>query len=96
MTILERTNHYLVLVTSCVSVGKIQESDIFRITGTSFIPLQGGSAEDKDKPTGKTVKLSVNYSEVGSMRISWCIQSDLRPIVAPFEMRVGLYNNTSL
>ena len=31
---------YLVLVSGCVSVGKIGESDIYRITGTTFISLR--------------------------------------------------------
>lgn len=31
---------YLVLVTSCFSVGKIYDSEIFRITQTQFVPLQ--------------------------------------------------------
>lgn len=47
---LERENQYLVLVTSCVSVGKIQDSDIFKITGTSFISLSG---KDDDRVSGK-------------------------------------------
>lgn len=31
---------YLVLVSGCVSVGKIGDSDIYRITGTTFISLR--------------------------------------------------------
>lgn len=39
---------YLVLVTSCFSVGKIGDSEIFRITQTQFIPLQfQAPGEDK-------------------------------------------------
>lgn len=30
---------YLVLVTSCTSVGKIQENEVFRINSTQFVPL---------------------------------------------------------
>ena len=29
------------MVTSCVSVGKIQDAEIYRITGTQFISLEG-------------------------------------------------------
>ncbi|XP_036059860.1 synaptojanin-1 isoform X2 [Onychomys torridus] len=32
--------HYLVLVTGCMSVGKIQESEVFRVTSTEFISLR--------------------------------------------------------
>lgn len=35
----ENTLLYLVLVTGCFSVGKIGESEIFRITQTHFVPL---------------------------------------------------------
>lgn len=35
----ENTLLYLVLVTGCFSVGKIGESEIFRITQTQFVPL---------------------------------------------------------
>ncbi|XP_069060136.1 synaptojanin-1 isoform X3 [Pleurodeles waltl] len=32
--------YYLVLVTGCMSVGKIQESEVFRVTSTEFISLR--------------------------------------------------------
>ncbi|RLW03206.1 hypothetical protein DV515_00006681 [Chloebia gouldiae] len=32
--------HYLVLVTGCMSVGKIQDSEVFRITSTEFVSLR--------------------------------------------------------
>lgn len=35
----ENTLLYLVLVTGCFSVGKIGESEVFRITQTHFVPL---------------------------------------------------------
>lgn len=35
----ESTLLYLVLVTGCFSVGKISDSEIFRITQTHFVPL---------------------------------------------------------
>ncbi|XP_075449989.1 synaptojanin-1 isoform X3 [Ascaphus truei] len=33
-------SHYLVLVTGCMSVGKIQDSEVFRVTCTEFISLR--------------------------------------------------------
>ncbi|KAM4795562.1 synaptojanin-1 [Rhinophrynus dorsalis] len=33
-------SHYLVLVTGCMSVGKIQDSEVFRVTSTEFISLK--------------------------------------------------------
>uniref|UniRef100_A0A8C0LMZ4 Synaptojanin-1 n=1 Tax=Canis lupus dingo TaxID=286419 RepID=A0A8C0LMZ4_CANLU len=38
--------HYLVLVTGCMSVGKIQESEVFRVTSTEFISLRIDSSEE--------------------------------------------------
>jgi phosphatidylinositol-bisphosphatase len=38
---------YLVLVTGCVSVGKILESEIFRITQTTFISLRNQSQDEE-------------------------------------------------
>lgn len=35
----ENTLLYLVLVTGCFSVGKVGESEVFRITQTQFVPL---------------------------------------------------------
>ncbi|XP_041467143.1 synaptojanin-1-like isoform X2 [Lytechinus variegatus] len=38
---------FLVLVTGCSSVGKVQESEIFRITSTLFISLRNNSSDDE-------------------------------------------------
>ena len=38
---------YLVLVTGCVSVGKIGDSEVFRITQTSFISLRNQSQDEE-------------------------------------------------
>ncbi|XP_038622324.1 synaptojanin-1 [Tachyglossus aculeatus] len=38
--------HYLVLVTGCMSVGKIQESEVFRVTSTEFISLRNDSSDE--------------------------------------------------
>lgn len=40
--------HYLILVTGCMSVGKIQESEVFRVTSTEFISLRV-DASDEDR-----------------------------------------------
>ncbi|XP_036599065.1 synaptojanin-1 isoform X4 [Trichosurus vulpecula] len=37
---------YLVLVTGCMSVGKIQESEVFRVTSTEFISLRIDSSDE--------------------------------------------------
>ena len=37
---------FLVLVTGCVSVGKIGESEVFRVSTTQFVPLQETDRED--------------------------------------------------
>jgi len=39
---------YLVLVTGCVSVGKIGDSEVFRITQTSFVSLRN-QAQDEER-----------------------------------------------
>uniref|UniRef100_A0A674JSE1 Synaptojanin-1 n=1 Tax=Terrapene triunguis TaxID=2587831 RepID=A0A674JSE1_9SAUR len=38
--------HYLVLVTGCMSVGKIQESEVFRVTSTEFISLRSDPSDE--------------------------------------------------
>ncbi|XP_053513747.1 synaptojanin-1 isoform X1 [Artibeus jamaicensis] len=38
--------HYLVLVTGCMSVGKIQESEVFRVTSTEFLSLRIDSSDE--------------------------------------------------
>nr|DBA34476.1 TPA: hypothetical protein GDO54_002031 [Pyxicephalus adspersus] len=36
----ETMSHYLVVVTGCMSVGKIQDSEVFRVTSTEFVSLR--------------------------------------------------------
>ncbi|XP_073440635.1 synaptojanin-1-like isoform X3 [Dendrobates tinctorius] len=36
----ETMSHYVVVVTGCMSVGKIQDSEVFRVTSTEFITLR--------------------------------------------------------
>lgn len=43
----ENTVLYLVMITGCFSVGKIGDSEIFRITQTQFIPLHYQQTEDR-------------------------------------------------
>ncbi|NXM53287.1 SYNJ1 protein, partial [Illadopsis cleaveri] len=38
--------HYLVLVTGCMSVGKIQDSEVFRVTSTEFVSLRVDSTDE--------------------------------------------------
>jgi len=42
----EEISFFLVLVTGCTSVGKINESEIFRINATHLVPLQDGQDEE--------------------------------------------------
>ncbi|XP_011307033.1 synaptojanin-1 [Fopius arisanus] len=58
----ENTLLYLVLVTGCFSVGKIGESEIFRITQTQFVPLhytQG--SEDRVSEVRKVLNSGTFY-----------------------------------
>lgn len=43
----ESTALYLVMITGCFSIGKIGDSEIFRITQTHFIPLHYPQNEDR-------------------------------------------------
>ncbi|NXP62021.1 SYNJ1 protein, partial [Chloropsis cyanopogon] len=38
--------HYLVLVTGCMSVGKIQDSEVFRVTSTEFVSLRADPTDE--------------------------------------------------
>ncbi|XP_018420509.1 PREDICTED: synaptojanin-1 [Nanorana parkeri] len=42
----EMMSHYLVVVTGCMSVGKIQDSEVFRVTSTEFISLRLDPTEE--------------------------------------------------
>ncbi len=43
----DETVLYLVMVTGCISVGKIEDSDIFRITATTFHSLRNNTADEE-------------------------------------------------
>ena len=42
----QEISFFLVLVTGCTSVGKINDSEIFRINATQLVPLQDGQDEE--------------------------------------------------
>ncbi|XP_075677647.1 synaptojanin [Dermatophagoides pteronyssinus] len=44
---IDQQQNYLVCIVSCVSIGKIQNSEIFCITETTFIPLQHGHQQQQ-------------------------------------------------
>ncbi|XP_031787323.1 synaptojanin-1 isoform X1 [Nasonia vitripennis] len=45
----ENTFLYLVMVTGCFSVGKIYDSEVFRITQSNFIPLHHNQSSNEDR-----------------------------------------------
>ncbi|XP_072901176.1 synaptojanin-1 isoform X5 [Hemitrygon akajei] len=57
--------HYLVLVTGCMSVGKIQDSEVFRVTSTEFISLRN---EPLDEERISEVRKVLNS---GSFYFAW-------------------------
>lgn len=38
--------HSLVVVTGCSSVGKVQDSEVFRVTGTDFVSLKNDPSDE--------------------------------------------------
>lgn len=62
----DKISSYLVLVTGCFSIGKIYDSEVFRITQTSFIPLQCATHSHEDRVT--EVKKLLNS---GTFYFSW-------------------------
>lgn len=58
----ENTLLYLVLVTGCFSVGKIGESEVFRITQSSFVPLfYNQGSEDRVSEVRKVLNSGTFY-----------------------------------
>ncbi|XP_020371201.2 synaptojanin-1 isoform X1 [Rhincodon typus] len=53
--------HYLVLVTGCMSVGKIQDSEVFRVTSTEFISLQNEPSDEERISEVRKVLNSGNF-----------------------------------
>nr|XP_014342484.1 PREDICTED: synaptojanin-1 [Latimeria chalumnae] len=63
--------HYLVLVTGCMSVGKIQESEVFRVTSTDFISLRcDPSDEDRISDVRKVLNSGNLYFAWSSTGVS--------------------------
>ncbi|XP_031549964.1 synaptojanin-1-like [Actinia tenebrosa] len=60
----EETIYFLVLVTGCTSVGKIQESEIFKINATHFVPLQEGQDDESITEIRKLLNSSNFYFAV--------------------------------
>nr|XP_033803831.1 synaptojanin-1 isoform X2 [Geotrypetes seraphini] len=55
-------SRYLVLVTGCMSVGKIQESEVFRVTSTEFVSLRiDPSDEDRISEVRKVLNSGTFY-----------------------------------
>uniref|UniRef100_A0A8C0GPS2 Synaptojanin-1 n=1 Tax=Chelonoidis abingdonii TaxID=106734 RepID=A0A8C0GPS2_CHEAB len=52
---------YLVLVTGCMSVGKIQESEVFRVTSTEFISLRSDPSDEDRVSEVRKVLNSGNF-----------------------------------
>ena len=74
---------YLVLVTGCISVGKIGESDIFRITSTSFLSLRNVKQdEDRIQEVKKLLNSGTFYfawsSKGAYFDLSLCAQRSLQ------------------
>lgn len=57
----ESTVLYLVLVTACISMGKIGDSEIFRVTQTQLVSLQHQVNEDKISDVRKLLNLGTFY-----------------------------------
>ncbi|XP_062982765.1 synaptojanin-1 isoform X1 [Elgaria multicarinata webbii] len=53
--------HYLVLVTGCMSVGKIQESEVFRVTSTDLISLRTDPSDEERISEVRKVLNSGNF-----------------------------------
>lgn len=58
----ETTVLYLVMVTGCVSVGKVADSEIFRVTQTHFVSLRN-QAQDEER-ISEVVFISHVYSKL--------------------------------
>ncbi|XP_063812516.1 synaptojanin-1 isoform X3 [Pseudophryne corroboree] len=64
-------SHYLVLVTGCMSVGKIQDSEVFRVTSTEFISLRTDPTdEDRISEVRKVLNSGSFYFAWSSSGIS--------------------------
>ena len=62
----EEISFFLVLVTGCTSVGKIHESEIFRINATHLVPLQDGQDEEIIAEVRKLLNSGTFYFSVSA------------------------------
>ncbi|KAM7065803.1 synaptojanin-1 isoform 3-T5 [Acridotheres tristis] len=53
--------HYVVLVTGCMSVGKIQDSEVFRVTSTELVSLRADPADEDRVSEVRKVLNSGNF-----------------------------------
>ena len=64
---------YLVLVNGCVSVGKVQNAEIFRITDTTFVSLRNNPADlERIQEIRKVLNANTFY-------FSWSPETDTSP-----------------
>ncbi|KAJ8280126.1 hypothetical protein GJAV_G00050820 [Gymnothorax javanicus] len=57
----DATLHSLVLVTGCMSVGKVQDSEVFRVTSTEFVSLRNDPTDDDKIADVRKVLNSGNF-----------------------------------
>lgn len=74
---------YLVLVTGCLSVGKIQDSDIFKITTTQFVSLRNVQGdEERIQEIKKLMNSGTFYFSWSNSGVPWdltlCAQRKLQ------------------
>jgi Phosphoinositide polyphosphatase (Sac family) len=77
----ESTVLYLVLVTGCVSVGKIGDSEVFRITQTSFVSLRN---QTQDEERIAEVRKLLNS---GTFYFSWSVSGEALDITLCAQRR---------
>lgn len=80
-----RQSFYIVLVTACMSVGRILDSEIFRITGVCFYSLANGSVEGNSRCSDLKKLLSS-----GKFYFSWSSTEKGRK--DPLDLTVCLQN----
>ncbi|XP_011503811.1 PREDICTED: synaptojanin-1 isoform X1 [Ceratosolen solmsi marchali] len=83
----ENTFFYLVMITGCFSVGKIYDSEIFRITQTNFIPLHYTQTNNEDRIA--EVRKVLNS---GTFYFAWSAGSHVLDITLNAQKRYETYN----
>lgn len=77
----ETTVLYLVMVTGCISVGKIGDSEVFRITQTNFVSLRN---QVQDEERISEVRKLLNS---GTFYFSWSSSGDAMDITLCAQRR---------